>query len=128
MRQVATELAHKRFLEPIPRKTHGVVRFSQVPLCGEEGLMASLSQHRSQSPLRNGQTARLALDSNRGHTAPVGNAAGLYGCASGRATRLRIEGEERHPFGRNAIQIRRGHAAARSSAVNTGAAVTKVVG
>jgi len=60
MRQVATELAHKRFLEPIRRKAHGVVRFSQVPLCGEEGLMASLFQHRSQSPLRNGQTARLA--------------------------------------------------------------------
>src|SRR5215472_9625210 len=55
------------------------------------------------SPLRNGQTARLAwiylasvlkqgghqTFSNRGHTAPVGNVAGLYGCASGRATRSR---------------------------------------
>ena len=71
--------------------------------CGQQGGDLSLFQHRSQSPLRGGQTARLALESNRGHTAPVGNAAGLYGRASGRATRLRIEGEERHPFGRHAI-------------------------
>ncbi len=104
-----------------------VVRFAEVPLAGEEGLVAAGLEHGCQRPFRRRQPAWLTLEGHSGHPAAVRKASSLHGGAAGRATRLRVEGEERHALGRNAVNVRGRHAAADAAAVGPEVAVAGVV-
>jgi len=105
-----------------------IVRLSEMPLTREKCLVASLFQNRGQGPFSCGQSAPLSLKSHRGHAAPVGNAAGLDRCPTRCATRLSIEGEERHALRCKTINIWCGHSAVRSPAINSGVTITEVIG
>ncbi len=104
-----------------------VVGFAQMPLAGEEGLVAAGLEHRSERPFRLRQAAALALEGHGGHAAAIGNTAGLHRRTAGRAARLRIEGEERHALVREAIDVGCRHATANAAAVRTEVAVAGVV-
>ena len=77
-----------------------VIGLAEMPLAGEEGLVAAGLQHRGQRPFRGRQATAFALEGHGRHAAAVRDAAGLHRGAAGRATRLGVEREERHAFGR----------------------------
>ena len=105
-----------------------VVGLAQMPLAGEEGLVARRLQDRRQRPLLLRQPAALPLEGHRGHAAAVRDAPGLHRRAAGRAARLGVEREERHPLARQAVEARRGHPAPGAAAVGARVAVAEVVG
>ena len=104
-----------------------VVGLAEMPFAGEEGLVAGGLEHRRQRPLRRRQPAGLALEGHGGHAAAVRDAPGLHGGAAGRAARLGVEGEERHPFRRQTVDVGGRHAASDAAAVGTEVAVAGVV-
>ena len=105
-----------------------VVGLAEVPLAGEEGLVARRLQHRRQGPLRRRQAAALALEGHGGHAAAVRDAPGLHGRPARRAARLGVEREERHALVRQTVDVGRGHAAPLAAAVGAEVAVAGVVG
>ena len=105
-----------------------VVGLAEVPLAGEECLVAARLQHGGQRPLRRRQAAALALEGHGRHAAAVRNAAGLHRGAAGRAARLGVEREERHALVRQPVDVGRRHAAPVAAAVGAEVAIAGVVG
>ncbi|MNV42930.1 hypothetical protein D3C71_1346300 [compost metagenome] len=105
-----------------------IVRFAQVPLAGEECLVATGFQYRGQRPFLCRQAAALALERNGRHAAAVWNAAGLHGGAPRGATGLCVKRKEGHAFLGQPVDVGRGHATARAAAVRAKVAVAGVVG
>ena len=110
------------------RGGQSVVGLAEVPFAGEEGAVAGRLQHRGEGPLRRGQPAALALEGHGRHAAAVRRAAGLHGGSAGRAARLGVEGVELHALGRQAVDVRRRHAAPLPAAIGAEIAVTGIVG
>jgi hypothetical protein len=98
-----------------------------MPLAGEKGLVAAGFENRSQRPLRSRQAAAFALEGDGGHSAAVGNTAGLHGSATRRAAWLGIEGQKGHAFGRNPVKIRGRHAAVFATSIGARVSVTEVI-
>ena len=105
-----------------------VVGLAEVPLAGEEGLVAARLEHRGQRPFGRRQAAALALERDRGHAAAVRDAAGLHRGPAGRAARLGVERQERHALVGQAVDIGRRHAAALAAAIGAEVAVAVIVG
>src|SRR5689334_22130771 len=98
-----------------------------MPLAGEEGLVAAGFENRSQRPFCRRQPSALALERHGGHAAAIGNASGLYGGATRRAARLRVEGPELHAVRGKAIEIWRRHATVVTAAIGAGVAISEVI-
>ena len=120
------EAAHPHLVVAV-RDRQRVVGLAEMPFAGEEGLVAGGLEHRRQRPLRRRQPAGLALEGHGGHAAAVRDASGLHGGAAGRAARLGVEGEERHPFRRQTVDVGGRHAASDAAAVGTEVAVAGVI-
>ncbi len=119
--------AVSHFVEAL-RVGQRVVGFAQVPLAGEEGVVPSGLQHGSQSPLRCRKSTALPLEGHRCHSASVGNTAGHHGGATGRATRLGVEGQERHTFPCETVEVGSRHSPIFTTSVSTGVSIAEVIG
>ena len=104
-----------------------VVGLAEMPLAGEEGLVAAGLEHGGQRPFLLRQAAALALEGHGGHAAAVRDTSGLHCGAAGRAARLRIERKERHSFRRHAVNVGSRHAAADTATVGPEIAIAGVV-
>src|SRR4249920_3881082 len=80
-----------------------VVGFAEMPLAGEECLVAAGLEHRAECPFSRRQTAALTLEGHGGHATAIRNAARLHRRTTRRAAWLRIERHELHAFGGEAI-------------------------
>ena len=69
-----------------------VVRLAEVPLAGEEGLVAALSSAPRPASTPPPAAAALALEGHGGHAAAVRDAPGLHRRPAGRAARLGVDG------------------------------------
>src|SRR6516164_4269455 len=99
-----------------------------MPLAGEEGVVACRLQHRTQRPFGCWQAAALALKRHSCHAASVRDAACLDGGATGRATRLCVERQERHAFTRQSVEAWCWHAAVLAAPIGTGVSITEIIG
>ncbi|MNV48575.1 hypothetical protein D3C71_1404900 [compost metagenome] len=107
---------------------HCIIGFAQVPLAGEVGVVATGFQHGGQGPFRCRQATALALEGHGGHAASVGNAPGLHGRPTRRATGLGIEREEGCALRRQFVDARRRHAATHTAAIGAQVTVAGIVG
>ena len=104
-----------------------IVGLAEMPLAGEERVVAARLEHGSERPFRRRKAAALALEGHGGHAAAVRDAARLHRGASRRAGGLSVEGQKLHALDRDAVEVRRRGAAIVAAAIGAHVAVAEVV-
>ena len=106
----------------------GIILFTQMPLAGEIGIVATGFKDRSKRPFGCWKAAALTLKGNGRHARTVRDAAGLHGCTSRCAAWLCIEGCEHHAFVSQFIDIGGWHAARFTTQIRAGIAIAGIIG